>query len=136
MMFHGMGATDPYAGTDALGGPTNATTASTPDADCTPGTAGCVPHWYCYIPFMATPDCLASFQEGTKELASAGATAATGTVVAAVGGAASGVSEGVAAGINKGFADSVVGGGLGLSSGLLLAVGGGLLAFMFLTSRR
>lgn len=49
---------------------------------CTPGEKGCVPHWYCYIPGMATPDCWKSFVTGTGELVS-GAGEAVGTVARA-----------------------------------------------------
>lgn len=73
------------------------------DPGCEPGTEGCVPHWYCYIPFMATPDCLKSFGEGVKEIASG----AAGAVVGAAGEVASGVGEGVGAGVQSGFCHSL-----------------------------
>jgi len=66
--------------------------------DCTPGTAGCVPHWYCYIPLMATPDCLASFAAGTKALTQDVTSAAVGTVTAAASGAAAGAVAGTGQG--------------------------------------
>lgn len=69
---------------------------STPS--CQPGTPGCVPHWYCYIPFMATPDCLASFAQGTKELTTDVTSAATGTVAAAASGAVAGAVQGTGQG--------------------------------------
>lgn len=143
MMFHSLGrlGDDNSAGAAALAigdpSPSSATDlSSAAPSDCTPGTSGCVPHWYCYIPFMATPDCLASFKEGTSEVASAGASAVTGTVAAAASGVASGVASGIADGFNN--ANSGNPGtnpfSLSLSSGLILAVGGGLLAFMFLSA--
>ena len=54
--------------------------------DCPPGSPGCVPHWYCYIPGMATSDCFASFVQGTSELGQAAGTAVAAPVAAAVGG--------------------------------------------------
>jgi len=63
--------------------------------DCPPGQPGCVPHWYCYIPGAATPDCLASLVTGTGELAtSAGSTVgqiASNAATGAVGGILSGI---------------------------------------------
>jgi len=56
------------------------------DPSCQPGTPGCVPHWYCYVPGMATPDCWASFVQGTQELGQAAGTAVSAPVTAAVGG--------------------------------------------------
>lgn len=53
---------------------------------CAPGSPGCVPHWYCYIPGMATSDCWASFVQGTSEIGQATGTAASAPVTAAVGG--------------------------------------------------
>jgi hypothetical protein len=56
------------------------------DPACTPGEKGCVPHWYCYIPGMATPDCLQSFVTGTGELAqTVGSTVGRATAAAATG---------------------------------------------------
>lgn len=63
--------------------------------DCTPGLPGCVPHWYCYIPGAATPDCLASLVTGTGELA----TAAGSTVGQIAGNVATGAVGGVLAGL-------------------------------------
>ena len=71
--------------------------------DCTPGAPDCVPHWYCYIPFMATPDCLASFAQGTKQIVSGTVGAATGTIAAAAGGAAAGAVEGTGKGTCTGL---------------------------------
>jgi len=61
------------------------------DPSCEPGTPGCVPHAYCYVPFMATPDCLASFGEGVKEIAGGAGSAVGGVVGSAVSGVVSGV---------------------------------------------
>jgi len=72
------------------------------DPDCTPGTAGCVPHWYCYIPLMATPDCVQSFGQGVQELASDVVSPVAGTASAAVTGAVSGVASGAASGLFSG----------------------------------
>lgn len=59
--------------------------------DCVPGSYGCVPHWYCYIPGAATPDCLASLVAGAKEIGGDIGNAAGGivnsTVTGAIGGA-------------------------------------------------
>ncbi len=59
--------------------------------DCVPGSYGCVPHWYCYIPGAATPDCLASLVAGAKEVGGDIGNAAGGivnsTVTGAIGGA-------------------------------------------------
>lgn len=68
------------------------------DPSCTPGSEGCVPHWYCYIPLMATPDCLASFAAGTKALTKDVTSAAVGTATAAAGGAVAGVVQGTGQG--------------------------------------
>lgn len=57
--------------------------------DCTPGTADCVPHWYCYIPGMATPDCLQSLQVGLEQIGSDVGSAVGGVVGATVSGAGS-----------------------------------------------
>lgn len=98
-----IGASDPYAGTDALGPlsqtpgqpPSTATdlASSTATADCNSSQQVC--HWYCYIPFMATPDCLQSFQAGTAQIAQGATSAATGTVTSFVGGIASGIGAGL-----------------------------------------
>src|ERR1019366_6767308 len=72
-----------------------ATTPGFFDASCPPGSPGCVPHWYCYIPFMATPDCLASFTEGVKEMGTAVGSAAGGVAAAAVSGTVGGVAQGI-----------------------------------------
>lgn len=61
------------------------------DPSCTPGQKGCVPHWYCYIPAMATPDCWSSFQTGLTEIAAIPGQAVTQSVGAAVKGVACGV---------------------------------------------
>ena len=65
------------------------------DASCPPGSPGCVPHWYCYIPLMATPDCLASFTQGVKEMGTAVGSAAGGVAAAAVSGTVAGVAQGI-----------------------------------------
>lgn len=89
----GLGASDPYAGTDALGGPTA-------NGDCTPGTPGCVPHWYCYAPLLGifSADCRASFAQGAGELAQAGSSV--------VGETAGKVAAGTVAGASSGFWDA------------------------------
>jgi hypothetical protein len=84
--------------------------------DCTPGSAGCVPHWYCYLPLMATPDCLASFESGVEEGASDIVAPVAGTVSAAVGGAASGAAAGLSSGLLTGG-----------TTGTVLIVGGVLI---------
>lgn len=58
--------------------------------DCTPGSQGCVPHWYCYIPGAVTPDCLASLGQGISETTQAVVAAAGGVAGAAAGGVVSG----------------------------------------------
>lgn len=81
-----------------VGATTAATDASTPgffDSSCPPGSPGCVPHWYCYIPFMATPDCLASFSQGVKEGATAVGSAAGSVAASAVSGTVAGVAQGI-----------------------------------------
>ena len=78
------------------------------DPSCTPGTAGCVPHWYCYIPLMATPDCVQSFGVGVSEIASDIASPIVGTATAAVGGAASGLASGVATGLGSSVLGTVL----------------------------
>jgi len=88
------------------------------DPSCTPGEPGCVPHWYCYIPFMATPDCLASFAEGTKEIVSGGASAAGGVV----GATAKGVASGVVDAATTSSGTSLLGMGLLLGAGLFTLV--------------
>lgn len=151
MMFHslrGLGA-DPYAGTDALGPATSNVTpseaqwalnagtnapptstdlaSSTATSDCDPNSQVC--HWYCYIPFMATSDCLASFNAGTKTIASSAGSAVGGAINAA------------ATGATKGLADSLLGGdpnspGLSMSTGLMLAVVGGIAAMVLLSGKK
>ena len=130
--------TDPYAGTDALGPATvpynpnetgsAADTTSGSNPGCTPGTANCVPHWYCYIPLMATPDCLASFAEGTGELAQAGGQAVGATVSKTVQGAVTGVAQGLANPNNNNPSAP----GLPFSTGLMLAAIGGIAALVML----
>jgi hypothetical protein len=61
------------------------------DPSCPPGQKGCVPHWYCYIPGMATPDCWASFQTGLTEIAAAPGQLVTQTIQSAVKGVACGI---------------------------------------------
>ena len=90
------------------------------DASCEPGTPGCVPHWYCYIPMMATPDCLQSFAAGTEAIVSG--TAQT------VGGVVGATAKGVA----TGALDAATGGTVLSNVGLLLGVGG-LVAVLLLT---
>ena len=65
------------------------------DPSCEPGSPGCVPHWYCYVPLMATPDCLASFGQGVKEIGGAVGSTVGSTVGSAIGGAVQGVVGGV-----------------------------------------
>lgn len=65
--------------------------------DCTPGVPGCVPHWYCYVPGAATPDCIASLVTGTGELA----TAAGATVGQIAGNVATGAVGGLIGGFLK-----------------------------------
>lgn len=57
---------------------------------CTPGTPDCVPHWYCYIPGAATPDCLASLGQGVSQITQGAASAAGNVVGSVAGGVASG----------------------------------------------
>lgn len=75
--------------------------------DCQPGSAGCVPHWYCYVPGMATPDCLASLTTGLEVIGSdvgaavGGTAAAVGSgVVSAVGSTATGAASSFASGLS------------------------------------
>lgn len=63
--------------------------------DCQPGTADCVPHWYCYVPGAATPDCLASLGVGLNQIGQA--------VGSTVGTTAGAVSSGVLAGAGSGL---------------------------------
>jgi len=82
-----------------------------------PGQAACgVPHWYCYVPGMATPDCLASLSEGLTEIGSD------------LGGAAAGVPD--AAG--KGLAAFLEGLFKGSGTGTLLLIALGVGAFIVL----
>ena len=77
---------------------TGAAAASTPgffDASCPPGSPGCVPHWYCYIPGMVTPDCVASLAQGVKEAAGAVGTTVGETVGSAVAGTTQGIVQGI-----------------------------------------
>ena len=67
------------------------------DPSCTPGAPGCVPHWYCYIPGMATTDCLQSFAEGLKQAG----TAIGQTVGGVVGSTAGGVIQGTVQGVTQ-----------------------------------
>ena len=77
-----------------------------------PGQAACgVPHWYCYIPGMATPDCLASLGNGLTQIGSAVGTAAAGTVNAA-GQGAGGVLSGLFSGSGSGTLLLIAGIGL------------------------
>lgn len=96
--------------------------------DCPPGSAGCVPHWYCYIPLMATPDCIASFAAGTKALTTDVTSAAVGTVAAAAGGAAAGAVQGTGQGTCMGL---LGGGGFAtkVCQNPTVAVLGGLVIF-------
>src|SRR6185437_7230910 len=150
MMFHapksGLGdgagsppVVDPYAGTDALGPAINNLPAgvpltavdlasSTPTADCDPTSQVC--HWYCYIPFMATSDCLASFNTGTRDLASA-ATHEVGAATAAV---ATGAAAGFAKGLtdSPGNPDNPKAPGLSFTTGLMFAAVGGIAALALL----
>lgn len=87
-----------------------------------PGQPACgVPHWYCYIPGMATPDCLASLQEGMQEIG--------GSVGSAVGGMVNAVGSG---------AGSALAGSLTSSgSGTLILVGiAAVIAFSLFMGRR
>lgn len=60
------------------------------EPSCPPGSPGCVPHAYCYVPGMVTPDCIASFGQGVKEIAGAAGQAAGGVLGSAVKGVVSG----------------------------------------------
>jgi len=67
-----------------------------------PGQAACgVPHWYCYLPGVATPDCLASLGQGLTEIGSDVGGAVSGTVNAA-GQGAGGVLSGLFSGSGTG----------------------------------
>lgn len=90
------------------------------DPSCEPGTAGCVPHWYCYIPLMATPDCLQSFAAGTEAIVSGTASTVGGVVGATAKGVASGALDAVT-------------GGTALSNTGLLLIAGGVTALVLLT---
>jgi hypothetical protein len=70
------------------------------DPGCQPGTHGCVPHWYCYIPGAVTPDCLSSLAVGTGELASAAGGAVGSVVSSAATGATGGLFSGLLGGSN------------------------------------
>lgn len=63
--------------------------------DCDPGSPGCVPHLYCYIPGMATPDCLASLSQGLQTIGSDVGSAVGGTAAAAASGVVSGATSAV-----------------------------------------
>lgn len=95
----------------------------TPNCDTAgsvPGQAACgVPHWYCYIPGMATPDCLASLGEGLTEIG--------GGVGAAVGGTVNAVGQGAGATLAGMFQGS--------GTGTLLLIGGGLLLLLALKKK-
>ena len=91
----GMGDITTDVATASIAAADAATTPGFFDASCPPGSAGCVPHWYCYIPFMATPDCLASFSEGVKEGATYAGSAVGSVAASAVSGAVGGVTQGI-----------------------------------------
>lgn len=95
----------------------------TPNCDTpgsVPGQAACgVPHWYCYIPGMATPDCLASLGEGMTELGTGIGTAVGGTVNA--------VGAGAGATLGGIFTGS--------GSGTVLLIAGGVLLLLLLKKR-
>lgn len=76
------------------------------EPSCTAGVDNpdCVPHWYCYIPLMATPDCVQSFAAGVKEIASEAGTAVTTTAGAVIEGAA----QGTAASATKSWGSTLV----------------------------
>jgi hypothetical protein len=62
------------------------------EPDCTPGTPNCVPHWYCYIPGAATPDCLLSLQQGFNTIGSAAGQTVGGVVNSTVTGVVQGAA--------------------------------------------
>lgn len=135
--LRGLGVDDPYAGTDALGPATGGPsvpgsvplTASdlagaTATPDCDPTQQVC--HWYCYIPFMATPDCLASFNAGTTAIA----TGAGQTVGTAAGAVITGASAGLAQGLlNPG---GTPGAPMSMTTILMFAAVGGIAAMALL----
>jgi hypothetical protein len=107
------------------------------DPSCTPGTdPNCVPHWYCYVPFMATPDCRASFGEGLRQIASG--------VTSTVAGTAGTIAGGIAAGVGQGVCSSILGSGQfgqmvcgSPTTAALIGIGGiAVLALLFSGGRR
>lgn len=127
-------STDPYTGTDALGPATTSNppltasdlAGSTATPDCDPNSQVC--HWYCYIPFMATSDCLASFDAGA------------GTIASGAGQAVGGAVNAVATNAVKGFADALLGNspnnpnspGMSMTTILMFAAVGGIAAMALL----
>lgn len=96
------------------------------EPDCVPGTPNCVPHWYCYIPGAATPDCLASLQQGINTIAGAVGTTAGGAVNSAVTGAVQGATG----------AESDTSSMIGNFLTPVLIIGAGLLALYVLVPKR
>lgn len=124
----------------AVAAPTSTPPATASDLASSTATADCdstqqVCHWYCYIPFMATSDCLTSFQAGTKQATSDVAGAATSVVVAAGSGVASGIAQGVANAFT-GNSNNNNNNGLPLSAGLMLGLGGAVLALIVIMSAK
>lgn len=87
----------------------------TPTCDASDPSGNCVPHWYCYVPFMATPDCLQSFGQGVKQIVSAPASAVGTAIGSSVSGATSGLVQGIV--------DSTVGSNDGSSPGFSIPWG-------------
>lgn len=59
---------------------------------CQIGDPDCVPHWYCYVPGMATSDCLASLGVGVQTIAGGAGQVAGGVVNSAVTGTVQGIT--------------------------------------------
>lgn len=97
---------------------------------CPPGTPGCVPHWYCYVPFMATPDCWQSFVQGVSAGSSAIGEGAGEVVGGVVSGAVTGAGGGLATGIGSGIGAGTGTTGGGMSGTIItvaLIIGGAML---------